>query len=73
MTASFRLSWILSPFGLILPIFSIILYIESHRLKLEDFKLNSSAKTNEMINPINQDDSKLLNKTDEQQPDLHLI
>jgi hypothetical protein len=53
MTAPFRLSWIISPFGLILSIFSIILYIKSHRLKLEDFKLKLLIKTNEIINPIN--------------------
>ncbi len=73
MTSSYKLSWILSPFGLILIIFSIFLYIKSHRLKLEDFKLKFSTKTNEIIQPINQDNSKLLNNIDEQQSDLHFI
>ncbi|CAF3775166.1 unnamed protein product [Rotaria magnacalcarata] len=57
MTASYKLSWIISPFGLILVLFSMILYLKSHRLKIEDFKLK---KTNEIINSINQDNSKLI-------------
>ncbi|CAF3242403.1 unnamed protein product [Rotaria socialis] len=57
MTASYKLSWIISPFGLILVLFSMILYLKSHRLKIEDFKLK---KTNEIINSTNQDNSKLI-------------
>jgi hypothetical protein len=71
MTASYKFSWIISPFGLFLPICSVILYIKSHRLKLEDFKLKLLKKTNEIMNPINQDSSKLINQLDEQQSDLH--
>lgn len=69
MTLSFRLSWIISPFGLMLPIFSLLLYIKSHRLKLEDFKFKLLNKINENIHSINGDDSKLIN----QQLDLHLM
>jgi hypothetical protein len=70
MTASYKLSWIISPFGLFLPICSIILYIKSHRLKSEDFKLKIQIKTNELIDLINEDNSKLL---DQPQSNLHFI
>jgi hypothetical protein len=49
-TASYNFSWIISPFGLLLPIFSIILYIKCHRLKIEDFKLIKLIKTNQIGN-----------------------
>ncbi len=73
MTASYRLAWIISPFGLFLPICSIILYIKSHKLNLEDFKLKLQIKTNQIIDSINQDNSKLLETLDLQQSDLHFI
>ena len=73
MTASYGPAWIISPFGLFLPIGSLILYLISHRLKLEDFKLKSPSKRTEIINPIYEDNSKLLHPIDQQQLDLHLI
>ncbi|CAF4143728.1 unnamed protein product [Rotaria sordida] len=62
MTASYKLSWILSPFGLILVLFSLILYVKSHRLKIEDFKLKKATET--MIS-INHDNSKLIHQVEE--------
>ena len=40
-TASYKLAWILSPFGLTLALFSLFLYIKSKRLRREDFRLQS--------------------------------
>ena len=72
MTASYQLSWILSPFGMILAFISITLYVKSHRLKIEDFKLNSSAKINEIMRPINTTNSKLISEIEEQQSPLNM-
>jgi len=73
MTASYKLGWIISPFALILILSTIILYIKSHRLKIEDFKLLSLRKTNGIKNLINQDTSKLINQVEEQRTVLHEI
>lgn len=70
MTASYKFSWIISPFGSILIIFSIVLYIKSHRLKIEDFKL---IEINEVINQINQEKPKSFQKLEEQQTMLDTI
>ncbi|CAF3963454.1 unnamed protein product, partial [Rotaria sp. Silwood2] len=42
-TASYKLAWILSPFSLILAIFSFYLYGKSKQLKIGDFKLLQST------------------------------
>ncbi|CAF1350298.1 unnamed protein product [Rotaria sp. Silwood1] len=65
MTASYKLSWIISPFGFILILFSLILYIKSHRLKIEDFKLR--IITTKIMN------SKLIQQVDEEQEILDMI
>ncbi|CAF4675456.1 unnamed protein product, partial [Rotaria sp. Silwood1] len=65
MTASYKLSWIISPFGFILILFSLILYIKSHRLKIEDFKLR--IITTKIMN------SKLIQQVDEEQEMLDMI
>ncbi|CAF2727309.1 unnamed protein product [Rotaria sp. Silwood2] len=44
MTASYKLSWIISPFGFLLILFSLVLYVKSHRLKIEDFKLSITTE-----------------------------
>jgi hypothetical protein len=69
MTASYKLAWIISPFGLILAIFSIFLFIKSQRLRIEDFKLMSLINKN----LVNQDNSKLMNRDEEQQVVLPII
>ncbi|CAF4578717.1 unnamed protein product [Rotaria sp. Silwood2] len=38
-TASYKLAFIISPFGLPLAIFSLFLYVKSKRLKMKDFKI----------------------------------
>ncbi len=73
MTASYTFGWIISPFALMLIVSTIILYIKSHRLKIEDFKLLSLRKTNGIKNLINQDNSKLINQVEEQRTVLHDI
>ncbi|CAF3466928.1 unnamed protein product [Rotaria sp. Silwood1] len=52
-TASYKLGLIISPFGFTLAIFSLFLYIKSKRLKIEDFKFQST--TNEDYNSISED------------------
>ncbi|CAF3498337.1 unnamed protein product, partial [Rotaria sp. Silwood2] len=42
-TASYKLAFIISPFGLTLAVFSLFLYRKSQRLKIEYFKLQSIA------------------------------
>jgi len=37
-TASYKYAWILSPFGLILSLFSLGLYVQTKRLTLEHFR-----------------------------------
>ena len=67
-TASYKFAWILSPFGIVLPICSILLFIQSHRLKVEDFKLYSPKKLNQisyennfkLIQPVEQEQSQLI-------------
>lgn len=41
-TASYKLAWFISPFGLTLALFSLFLYIKSQRLRIEDFKFKST-------------------------------
>ncbi len=54
-TASYKLAWILSPFGLTLAIFSLFLYIKSKRLKIEDFKFQTTTIS---VDPsLNEDDT----------------
>jgi hypothetical protein len=65
VTASYKLSWIISPFGLMLAVFSIVLCVKSHRLKIEDFKLMLLTKTNQRINEDNC-------KVEEEQSMLHV-
>lgn len=65
-TASYRFAWILSPFGVFLPICSMLLFIQSHRLKLEDYKLYSPRKSNE-------NDLKLLHSLEPEQSRFNLI
>lgn len=52
-TASYRLAWLLSPFGLTLAIFSLFLYIKSKRLKIQDFRFQSTI-TNEVSGSISE-------------------
>lgn len=40
ITISYRFSWFISPFGLPLIVFSIFLYIKTHRLTHGDFRLH---------------------------------
>ncbi|UJR16488.1 hypothetical protein I4U23_003391 [Adineta vaga] len=42
-TASYKLAFLLSPFGLTLAIISLLLYIKSKRLKIEDFRFKSTT------------------------------
>lgn len=65
-TASYRFAWFLSPFGVFLPICSMLLFIQSHRLKFEDFQLFSTRK-------INENNSKLIQLVEPEQSHLHLI
>ncbi|CAF4158500.1 unnamed protein product [Rotaria sp. Silwood2] len=51
-TASYKLALIMSPFGFILAIFSLFLYVKSKRLKMEDFKFQST--TNDQDNSISE-------------------
>ncbi|CAF0716595.1 unnamed protein product [Adineta steineri] len=60
MTGSFKLGFILSPFGLLLIIFVIVLYIKTQRLQLKDFKLLSLNKTNEILRPNTEENFKLV-------------
>ena len=46
-TASYKLAWIISPFGLTLAVFSFILYLKSKRLQIEDFKFQSMTNNND--------------------------
>lgn len=62
MTASYKLSWVLSPFGFMLTLFSIILYVKSHRLKIKDFKLRQD---NEIHHTMDEDDTNPTNKIEE--------
>ena len=73
MTASYTFGWILSPFTLILIICTISLYLKTHKLKIEDFKLLSLKKSIGIMSPINQDNSKLIKRNEEQQTVLHDI
>jgi hypothetical protein len=73
MTASYKLAWMISPFGLFLPICSIILFVISHLLKIKDFKLKIQTKTNQSVDLVNEDNSKLLNPVEQQQSNLHFI
>ncbi|CAF4268771.1 unnamed protein product [Rotaria socialis] len=51
-TASYKLAWIISPFGVALAAFSSFLFLKSKRLKIEDFKFQSI--TNEHDDSINE-------------------
>ncbi|UJR30002.1 hypothetical protein I4U23_017548 [Adineta vaga] len=53
ITASYKFAWILSPFGLILIALTILLYIQVHRLKFEDFHLLISNNSTEIITSPN--------------------
>ena len=53
-TASYRLAWLLSPFGLALEIFSLFLYIKSKRLKIQDFQFQSTTTINEVSGSISE-------------------
>jgi len=53
MTASYKYAWIVSPFGLILSIFFVFIFLKTYRCK---FLLN----TNEMTNQTSGVNSKLL-------------
>ncbi|CAF0776147.1 unnamed protein product [Adineta steineri] len=57
-TASYKLAFFLSPFGLTLAIFALFLYIKSRRLKIEDFKFQSTPNSpNSSINESHIDDT----------------
>lgn len=45
-TTSYKLAWIISPFGLTLALFSLFLYIKTKRLKIEDFKFSRITSIN---------------------------
>ena len=56
-TASYKLAFILSPFGLTLGILSSLLYIKSQRLKLSDFRFQTATDDlNSSIAESNLDD-----------------
>lgn len=55
-TASYKLAFIISPFGLPLAVFSVFLYIKSKRLKVEDFQLQSEPN-------IERNDQQSVNKS----------
>ncbi|CAF0901873.1 unnamed protein product [Adineta ricciae] len=56
-TASYKLAFILSPFGLTLGILSLLLYIKSQRLKLSDFRFQTATDDlNSSIAESNLDD-----------------
>ena len=59
-TASYSLAWILSPFGITLALFSLVLYVMSQRLTLEDFRFPRINTQSEEILTINEE--QLMNK-----------
>lgn len=56
-TASYRLAWILSPFGVTLALFSLVLYIQSQRLTLDHFRIQRPINQSEEILIINDEQS----------------
>lgn len=46
-TASYKLAWIISPFGVTLALFSLFLYVKSKLLTKDDFKFQSFTNDND--------------------------